>query len=444
MKIRILFFVFISTFFPAFLLQADVVVLKDGTTITGEVVGETSESVTIEYQATKTIKDQKTISKLEIDRVEKISPDEKAFQELGSLETPANVVDTAFYDKLVRNKLPDFIAKYPDSGRNAQACERLKTLQEERARVEKGDRRFDSVWITAAEIAADPYQAGAMVQHLRVKESASAGNPVESLRAYELLEKNYPGSAVMPDAVGLALKQLDLLQSQVQLAKVNGVIELKRISNAIATARADEAKIMKGDLERDANLAKEVAKAAGADGTKFFPVFQKNKEALDALQAIITAERARLLQFQTTTMRQSISAAKEGLQMVHKEQLREAREQLALSQKIWPANHDNIQLKNAIDRAESAQASKGAIAAQEAAQEAKEKAARAAKQAAKEAELKAQNDKIKAEAEAKIRAEAEAKKAASEKESAPPASLNPADVSDKIEKRNEILEVLEK
>jgi len=419
------------------LLHADVVVLKDGSKITGEIIAETSDSITVEYLATRTIKDQKTISKSEIDKVEKISPDQKAFQELGSLETPATVLDTSFYDPLVDRKLPEFIAKYPDSSRNAEAVDRLKALKEERNRVNQGDRRLESVWMTAAEIAAEPYQTGAMIQFTFVKAGAASNNPVETLRTYELLEKKYPGSTVMPDAVAIALKQLDILQAQLPVARANGEIELKNISNALVTARADEAKILRDGLERDATIAKAAIKTAGMDGSKFFAIFQKSKEALDALQSLVAEERVRLSQFQITTMREGIAAAKEGVRMIREEKLKAARDYLVLSQKLWPINHDIIKLKNALDQAEAAQTAKAEIAAQEA-------AAKAAQLANKEAVEKTVKQKIATEIAEKERAERLAAEKAAEKVAATPTPTPSQDVAGKLKDRSDILEVLEK
>ena len=297
------------------LIFADTVFLKDGTQLKGEIIEDGPTGVTIEYFATPTIKDQRTVAKADVDRVEKNTPDQKDFKELGSLDTPATVTDTSFYDPLIDRKLPEFIAKYPNSALNSDACERLKTLTEERARVQKGDQRLDSVWISASEIAADPYQTGALVKFTYIKAASASNSPnssVEALKGYELLEKTYPGSAVMPDAVSLALQQLQQLQSQLATAKANGEIELKNISNAIASARADEAKNMKDAMAQYENNAKASMASATADGSKFFPIFQKSKESIATLQALVLAERARISQFPLSTMREGIAAAKEG------------------------------------------------------------------------------------------------------------------------------------
>lgn len=419
-------------------IKADTVYMKDGSQVKGQIIEEGPNGVTIEYFATATIKDQKNVAKADIDRIDKTTPDQKDFEELGNLNTPATVMDSSFYDPLVDRKLPEFISKYPDSTHNAEVNERLKTLTEERNRVNQGDRRVDSVWITASEIASNPYQTGALIKYNSMKVCIATNNTVEALRDYELLEKNYPGSAVMSDAVVTALKQLDLLQSQILIARTNGEMELKNISNAVSTSRADEAKMLKDGVDMDINNAKAAMKAAGIDGSKFFPIYQKSKEALDALQSLITAERLRLSQFQVASMRDGIAAAKEGLRFLKEEKLKEAKDQLAVSQKLWPANIDNTKLKDQLDQLNAALASKAASAAKEAAE-------KAARTASKDAVEKAA--KQKADAEAAKEAAEKAAKVAAEKEAAEKAAATPTptqDITGKLKDRGEILDVLGK
>lgn len=432
---------------------ADTLTLKDGSQLKGEILEEGPNGITIECRVTPTIKDQKTVSKEDIAQVEKVSPDQKAFQELGSLDTPPTVTDTSFYDPLIDRKLPDFISQYPDSALNSQACERLKVLTEERERVLRGDRRLDSVWISASEMAAEPYQSGALVKFTCMKAVAASNNAVEALKAYELLEKSYPGSEVMPDAMTVALQQLQQLQSQVTVAKASGEIELKNISNSIASlekTRADEAKKLKDALLQYENNAKSAISAATTDGSKFFPVFQKSKESLAALQALILSERTRLGQFQLSTMREGIAAAKEGLSLIKAEKIKEARDQLALSQKLWAANYDNTKLKLLADRLEAAMAAKQTDAAkQTAAEEAAQKARKlAAEKVAKEAADKAASEAAKQAAEKAAKEAAQKAALDAAKEAAGLATPTPApatkDVADKLKDRSQILDVLEK
>lgn len=328
---------------------ADTLFLNDGTQLKGRIIEETPDGVTVEYFATSTIKDQKTIVRSDIARIEKVARDQVAYQDLGPLTTPPLVLDTSFYDELTARKIPDFIAKYPYSSHLEELRGRLKTLTEERERVIRGDRRIDSVWITAESIAEDPYQNGARIAFAKMGAPLVCAHPVEYLRSYETLEKLYPGSSVMPEAVDRALLQLDKLQAQIAVARANGEITMKNLSNAIVSARADEARQLRDGINRDTAAINAAMKTAAANGTKFFPVYQNSKEALDALQALAVSEKSRLMQLKKTPMREGIAAARAASEALASGNLDKAQEQLAVSQKCWPANIDNIRLKEQIE-----------------------------------------------------------------------------------------------
>jgi hypothetical protein len=342
------------------LLLADSVTLRNGKEIKGDVISDGPEGVLIDYYVTATIKDQKLIPKEEIAKVSVIPPDEKAFADLGALTSPPDMLDTSFYDVLIEKKIPEYLAKYPYSRHLGELRGAVGQLESERARIRQGDRKIDGTWITASAIEADPYQSTARIQFATMKDKLQSGDPVAALQSYELIEKNYPGSKAMPDAVDAALKQLDLLQEKLLQARINYDILDKKRQKAIALAPADQAKEIKDALDNDAAIAKTAIAAAQNDGTKFFPVFPNNKEALEALKTLIDNERARLLMLQKTPMRDGLGASDEAFRLVVAGKTQQAREQLALSQKLWPANHDLAKLVSELDQVAKADAAEAA------------------------------------------------------------------------------------
>jgi len=341
---------------PVLSVMADSITLKDGKVLKGDVINDGPDGILIEYFVTPTIKDQKLVSKDEIAMISVTPADEKAFQDLGSLTTPQTVLDTSFHDQMIETKIPAFIKQYPYSRHLTELREDLRSLEAERARLRKGDRRIDGVWIEAAKIESDPYQFGAKIRFAELKNRMEAKDPVGALQSYELLEKKYPASRVMPDAVDAALKSTDMLQERLGVAKANFEIFDKRRQKTLANARADQAKELRDAMDKDAALAKKAMATASADGSKFFPVFQNNREALDALQELVAAEKNRLIQLQKTPMREGIAAASEASRLLAEGKLKEAQEQLELSQKLWPANMDNAKLKEQVDQSVKAQA----------------------------------------------------------------------------------------
>jgi hypothetical protein len=353
--------------FAAVTLRADLITLKDGREIKGEILSETPDSVLIEYYVTPTIKDQKIYSRDEIAQIVAIPADEKAFLAIGNLVTPHTVLDTAFYDQLIDKKIPEYLGRYRYSKHIAELREDLHTLKEERSRVRCGDRRINGVWITAAQIAADPYQSGAKIKFSEMKELATTNDCVSSLQSYELLEKEFPGAEVMPDAIALAQTQIDQLQDKLAIAKANFEIIDKRRQKTITLAPADQAREIKDALQNEKLEAANALATATADGSKFFTIFQNSKESMDALQKLITDEKTRLTALQKLQMTEGLAAASQCARLLSEGKLKEAQDLLAQSQTLWPANIENTRMKLRLDDLVKSQAAAAATAVQTAA-----------------------------------------------------------------------------
>ena len=356
--------------FAAVTLRADLITLKDGREIKCEILSEKPDAVLIEYYVTPTIKDQRFYSRDEIAHMVAIPADEKAFLVIGNLATPETVLDTAFYDQLIDKKIPEFLGRYRYSKHLAELREDLHALDEERSRVRRGDRRINGVWITAAQIAADPYQSGAKIKFTEMKELAATNDSVSSLQSYELLEKEFPGAEVMPDAIVLAHTQIDQLQDKLTLAKTNFEIIDKRRQKAIALSPADQAREIKDALQNEKLEAANALATATADGSKFFPIFQNSKESMDSLQTLIAAEKIRLTTLQKIPMTEGMAASTQCARLVSEGKLKEAQDLLAQSQTLWPANIENSRLKLRLDdlaKSQAAATAAAAVAAQAAA-----------------------------------------------------------------------------
>jgi hypothetical protein len=335
--------------------RADTVTLNNGSQLTGEILSQTPDDISIEYFVTPTIKDQKTISRDSILKIVTIPPDEKAFAALSDRKSPSTLLDTSFHDLLLDKKIPEFLQQFTYSRHVAELRKDVDVLDGERSRLRRGDRKIDGVWLTAEQIQTDPYQSGALLKFAEMKQQVLENDTVGSLKSYELLESSFPGSSVLPDAIDLALDQLSQLQDRLTLAKANYEVLDKRRQKAIDAFPPDQASEIKGVMDRQSKEAKSSMNAATADGSKFFPVFQNNRDLLEALQLLVTAEQARLTQLQKTPMREGIAASKKCTGFAADGQFKQAREQLDLSLKLWPANIENTRLKHQIDELEKAQ-----------------------------------------------------------------------------------------
>lgn len=156
---------------PAFCLvssfvMADSITLKSGEQLKGDVINDGPDGILIDYYVTPTIRDQRLVVRDDIAKISVIPPDDKAYGELGSLASPATLLDTSFHDSLIEKKIPDFLSCYPYSKHLSELRARLASLAAERSRIREGDRKVEGTWYTHAELEADPYQTTAMLQSL--------------------------------------------------------------------------------------------------------------------------------------------------------------------------------------------------------------------------------------------------------------------------------------
>jgi hypothetical protein len=336
-------------FFLSGVCFADSLILKDGSEFKGEIISDNPKEVVIEYLITPTIKDQKTFPREEIEKIVTITKEEKDFLSLGDRATPNTVLNTSFYDPLIDKKLPEFLKQYPYSRHIAELRDDLQSLIAERERVRQGERRVDGSWITTAQIASDPYQSLARIQYAEISLMAFEKNAVGALKKYELLETNTPGANVIPEALDLASSQLDQLQGELIKSKSNFSFLEQERKKTLSTAPADQAKEMNDVLAKEALTAKTAIANATKDGTKFFPIFPNNKEALDALQTLITSEKARLTLLQAIPMRESLKTTRDAARLIALGQLKEAQAQLDIAEKYWPLNAEIASLKKKIE-----------------------------------------------------------------------------------------------
>lgn len=355
--------------------KADIVTLKDGTELTGVIASESSDQVVIECFGSSGSKDQKKIPMGKIAGIKKAREDENGFLLLGDLSSPQTLTDVAVYDVLLETTIPGYIAKYPYS-RNVQKLRDITTqFEQERKRLLAGDRKIDGVWFTADQIknepakfelslAAfqlknDPMQAEAARQFNQMKERAQKDDPVTALKTYELLERDYPGSRVLPDAVTLAKQQMDVLQQKIGMGIDNFDVFEKRRQTALASAKAEEAKEIKDALESEVVAAKEEIQTASKDGTKFFPLFQNSKESMKSLQDVVVSERKRISLLPVGAMRQSLAYSKEARRKLDDGDLPGAKSLLSQAQTAWDKNEEIPLLQRMISSLENAQKPQG-------------------------------------------------------------------------------------
>ena len=360
-------------------LLADAVVLKGGERIEGKILSETDTEVTIQFQISASIKDERTVKKSEIEKIEKTTPDVEAWAVLKDFKLSDDSLEPAIYLHYI-NSLKGFITQFPDSPNAAAAKTALAAIEAEKTRVDGGEYKFDGKWLSKDEVQKERIQILGSAYLSQMKKFAAAGRISEAMASFEQLQKQAAGSASFPEAVELARRTVASLKA----AADNGLVKLKAqrvedqkmVDKLTEPQKSQTARDLKALRDRiDASVA-----AAERSGAKWLPLNPANERSLAAISSKAGSELSRLNGLQTENMKASIAEVAKVKAALGAGDLAAAEAGAAKAKQLWPGNEQ-------VERANAEIAAAKKLSAEKLAAE-KAAAAEAARVAAEEAKKK--------------------------------------------------------
>ena len=224
---RLLYF---STALAAVLLTtrvlADTVILKGGERIEGKILSETDTEITIQYNVTASIKDDRMVKKTDVEKVEKAAPDIEAWGIVKDFKLGEDSLDPATYAHYLA-ALKGFAAQFPESANAAPAKVTIEAIEAEKKRVDAGEFKFDGKWLSKEEVQKERVQVLGNSYLRQLKKYAAAGRAQDAMVTFEQLEKVAVGSAAYPDAVEIARRTLIALKgaSDAALARLKAQMD---------------------------------------------------------------------------------------------------------------------------------------------------------------------------------------------------------------------------
>lgn len=331
-------------------LRADWIELKDGTRIDGSISAVSPESIIIEVQSTPTIREEKSYPRADVAKFQRSTQDDLAFEEITKTPLPATADSPAAFDAEPGKAVRKFIADYPYS-KHVSAARRLASdIDAERARVEAGEIKIDGEWIAAAEWQADKGELAARLQLSKMKQ---AQDPVEALKIFEVIEKTRNTTSSYPEAIRLAIIQVDTLRAQIPKMRTDLELRQQQQEQGLVLASEDRRILLQQGIEQERATNQAVIEAARASGSKWPPLVA-DKKVLEDLERAAGTERTRLAAIDTTGMEAAIAAAREAEGQIAAGELDQARESLAKAEKLWAQYLGLSATKDALKKAESA------------------------------------------------------------------------------------------
>lgn len=162
--------------------RADIVKLKDGTELEGEIVAEDDSTVSILLEfAGGTITQTRHINKSDIASVTRWTPEQKArrllehdYEDLQKYQlNPTTSYPILYYDQVINNAFRKFLNDHPNSPYTSNIIDRAAQWIAERDIVNAGKEKYQGRWVPAAEV--DAIRGGQWLQEGRA--TLARGNP---------------------------------------------------------------------------------------------------------------------------------------------------------------------------------------------------------------------------------------------------------------------------
>lgn len=244
--------------------QADILKLRNGTTLDGKILSETDSVVEIEVK-TGSILDTQKVSRKDIQELIKSTPDQVESVKLTETLVPSkDQLSDAGYQKILDEQLLPFLKKYPTSPHKAKVEAIVKTYQEEMAKAKTGSQKIEGQWVSAQELQWNAYNIEARLRRMAFQDLL---NKKDYFAAYQILtelERDKPASVETNKALELFKGAIPAFDELLDLRILEQPIQVKQTADGLKSMTPDQRK----DYENAKKQAEEDFKARVEEARK--------------------------------------------------------------------------------------------------------------------------------------------------------------------------------
>ncbi|MEZ5387438.1 MAG: PTPDL family protein [Prosthecobacter sp.] len=282
-------------------LQADIVTLKEGKKLEGNILSENETSIRMRYKLTPKIWDEKDIPRSDIADILKQAPEEVEIIELRKALPTPDLMSAEKYEALIQDRLRPFVNRYPGTPQAAEVDKMIAQVQEEKEKVVAGGIKLEGKWLSPEEAKAESFNVKAYGLFTEMKDAEEAKNYNGVMKAFGKLSNpqgGYIASIYYPEAVELALGILDKYEAQVeQMIKDQPSLQKQRVDNEKRLVEPDLSRF-KEAVSREKEQWKAAYDAERKLEPKWFTPYKYDISSLKTLSANIIAEKTRLKELQ--------------------------------------------------------------------------------------------------------------------------------------------------
>lgn len=279
------------------LLHADILILKSGSKVEGNILSESPTTIRMKYRLTPKIWDEKDFQISEIQQVIKQSPQEVELIELKKILPTPDLLPADKYEQLIQDRVRPFVNKYQGTPEAKEAESLIVTLQEEKKRVSNGETKLEGRWLNAAETRGEQYNIEAHKIHKEMLEEMSKYDWLEALRAFDKFTKTRPGyvaSTYYPQAITDALLCMDKLEASLSKMAQEQPALLKGRDEGLKKLDDDDKAKTRAAIDEEKNKWRAQSDAQKRGGVRWIEPYKYDLPSILNAQKVLVAERTRL------------------------------------------------------------------------------------------------------------------------------------------------------
>lgn len=224
-------FCLLTLTFPA---CADTFIMKDGSKVEGTLLREDATTYVLEVRVTKSIKDERSLSKADVKSIERETPRKNDFEPISKLIPTPDVLTAAEYAPKVA-LVEKYLAEHRMMATTKDAQAVLDTLKAEASEISAGGIKLQGVIVSAATRKTNAYEIDARIQEAKIRQLVKDMKNLQALRAFSECGRDFPNTSAYNDLIPM--------MQQVMTA------HLAEVSHSLATLNA-RAKERRAGLER--------------------------------------------------------------------------------------------------------------------------------------------------------------------------------------------------
>lgn len=295
---------------------ADTLQLKDGTKLEGKILKEDPQSYLVEVMVTKSIKEEKTIAKTDVVKIDRVKPEEIAFAALSKLAPAPDLLGAGEYQVRI-SKLEKFLKEFPTGTTAAKAKAMIDELAKEQAAVAEGGVKLNGTIIPAAERDANKVELSARAAELAIRAHVQASEWLPALRKFSEFERDYSTTLPFKESLPVVKQAIEAYRSQVNeaIASLPKRLEDRKVGLERMTSEVRNGS-MRAIEEQNAAVEKRYADEKKA-GVKWVTPDLFHKASLDDASRFADQELKRLQTLKTDAKIDAGKAWRDAWAAVH-------------------------------------------------------------------------------------------------------------------------------